>query len=95
MEYITGMDTRIGYPNEHLSGSSDVDMSSPSFATAVGLLMNGLNQKSKETRKIENGDSSNDESDEFRKSNQKSTIDRKSIFEKWADKFREFLDNAE
>jgi cell division protein FtsA len=95
VEYITGMDTRIGYPNEHLSGSSDVDMSSPSFATAVGLLMNGLNQKSKETRKIENGDSSNDESDEFRKSNQKSTIDRKSIFEKWADKFREFLDNAE
>ena len=95
VEYITGMDTRIGYPNEHLSGSSDVDMSSPSFATAVGLLMNGLNQKSKETRKIENGDSFHDESDEFRKSNQKSAIDRKSIFEKWADKFREFLDNAE
>jgi len=95
VEYITGMDTRIGYPNEHLSGSSDVDMSSPSFATAVGLLMNGLNQKSKETRKIENGGSSYDESDEFRKSSQKSSIDRKSIFEKWADKFREFLDNAE
>lgn len=95
VEYITGMDTRIGYPNEHLSGSSDVDMSSPSFATAVGLLMNGLNQKSKETRKIDTSDSSYDESDEFRKPNQKSTIDRKSIFEKWADKFREFLDNAE
>ena len=95
VEYITGMDTRIGYPNEHLSGSSDVDMSSPSFATAVGLLMNGLNQKSKETRKIENNDSSYDDSDEFRKPNAKTTIDRKSIFEKWADKFREFLDNAE
>ena len=95
VEYITGMDTRIGYPNEHLSGSSDVDMSSPSFATAVGLLMNGLNQKSKETRKIENSDSAYDESDEYRKPNQKSEIDRKSIFEKWADKFREFLDNAE
>ena len=95
VEYITGMDTRIGYPNEHLSGSSEVDMSSPSFATAVGLLMNGLNQKSKETRKIENSDSSYDGSDEFRKSNSKTTVDRKSIFEKWADKFREFLDNAE
>jgi cell division protein FtsA len=23
VEYITGMDTRIGYPNEHLAGDSD------------------------------------------------------------------------
>jgi cell division protein FtsA len=23
VEYITGMDTRIGYPNEHLAGNSD------------------------------------------------------------------------
>ena len=39
VEYITGMDTRIGYPNEHLAGGSDEALSSPtSFATAVGLL---------------------------------------------------------
>tara|TARA_R110002073_G_scaffold40547_5_gene115197 strand:- start:335302 stop:336612 length:1311 start_codon:yes stop_codon:yes gene_type:complete len=94
VEYITGMDTRIGYPNEHLSGSSDVEMSSPSFATAVGLLMKGLNQKSRELRKEASAESEKG-SDEFKKPNPKSTIDRKSIFEKWADKFREFLDNAE
>ena len=51
VEYITGMDTRIGYPNEHISGGSDIDMSSPSFATAVGLLMKGLNQKTKSKQK--------------------------------------------
>jgi cell division protein FtsA len=40
VEYITGMDTRIGYPNEHLAGNSSDDISSPLFATAVGLVMN-------------------------------------------------------
>jgi len=94
VEYITGMDTRIGYPNEHLAGDSDVDLLSPSYATAVGLLMKGLYQKNKpkqsslsqETRRRNSGDATFD-----------STVreDRKSIFEKWADKFREFLDNAE
>jgi cell division protein FtsA len=36
VEYITGMDTRIGYPNEHLAGDSDEEISSPLYATAVG-----------------------------------------------------------
>ena len=40
VEYITGMDTRIGYPNEHLAGNSDEEFSSPLYATAVGLVMN-------------------------------------------------------
>jgi cell division protein FtsA len=35
VEYITGMDTRIGYPNEHLAGNSDEEISSPLYATAV------------------------------------------------------------
>jgi cell division protein FtsA len=33
VEYITGMDTRIGYPNEHLAKGSD-EITSPMFATA-------------------------------------------------------------
>jgi cell division protein FtsA len=31
VEYI-GMDTRIGYPNEHLAGDSDEEFSSPLYA---------------------------------------------------------------
>ncbi|MDJ0647006.1 MAG: cell division protein FtsA [Flavobacteriaceae bacterium] len=93
VEYITGMDTRIGYPNEHISGSSDIDMSSPSFATAVGLLMKGLNQKSKDTQK-QTASETEKATKEFQTSS-KDIGDKKSIFEKWADKFREFLDNAE
>lgn len=39
VEYKTGIDTRIGYPNEHLAGDSEKEISSPLFATAVGLVM--------------------------------------------------------
>ena len=99
VEYITGMDTRIGYPNEHLSGSSDVEMSSPSFATAVGLLMKGLSQRSKESIGVaDNGcyaEANDYEKNEYTSTQKTMKSIRKSIFEKWADKFREFLDNAE
>ena len=94
VEYITGMDTRIGYPNEHLAGNSDVDLLSPSFATAVGLLMKGLNQKKKSERSL-TGHMANKGGSTFETSGNDIKVDRKSIFEKWADKFREFLDNAE
>ncbi len=50
VEYITGMDTRIGYPNEHLAGDSDEVLSSPIYATAVGLVMEGLDQNDKRLR---------------------------------------------
>jgi cell division protein FtsA len=41
VEYITGMDTRIGYPNEHL-GKSKIDaVKSPMHATGVGLVLAG------------------------------------------------------
>jgi cell division protein FtsA len=41
VEYITGMDTRIGYPNEHLAKGAE-DVSSPMYATSVGLVIRGL-----------------------------------------------------
>ncbi|MBS4039607.1 MAG: cell division protein FtsA [Flavobacteriales bacterium] len=42
VEYITGIDTRIGFPNEHLAGNSDEEFSSPIYATAVGLVIQSL-----------------------------------------------------
>lgn len=41
-EYMTGMSTRIGYPNEHLAKSNVEDVTSPLFATGVGLVMKGF-----------------------------------------------------
>ncbi|PSG91570.1 cell division protein FtsA [Aurantibacter aestuarii] len=48
VEYITGMDTRIGYPNEHLAGESDDVLTSPLYATAVGLVMDGLKRQQRQ-----------------------------------------------
>ncbi len=44
-EFITGMDVRIGLPNEHLAGGQSENLSSPEFATATGLLIKGLERK--------------------------------------------------
>jgi cell division protein FtsA len=42
VEYMTGMDTRIGYPNEHLASGNTDEITSPVFATGVGLVIKGL-----------------------------------------------------
>lgn len=49
MEYVTGMDTRVGFPNEHLAISSE-EVTSPMYATGVGLVMRGL--KLQQTHKV-------------------------------------------
>nr|NQU92941.1 cell division protein FtsA [Bacteroidota bacterium] len=55
-EFITGMDTRIGYPNEHLSQDVPEEMASPMHATGIGLVIEGLDrferQRDRETREI-------------------------------------------
>lgn len=43
VEYVTGMDTRIGYPNEHLAKSTE-DVTSPLFSTGVGLVLKGYEE---------------------------------------------------
>ena len=49
VEYSTGLDTRIGYPNEHLASGPVDEVKSPMFATGVGLVIMGINK----TEKIE------------------------------------------
>jgi cell division protein FtsA len=50
-EFITGMDTRIGYPNEHLAEDSIDELSSPTFATGIGLVIEGFHRYDIENRK--------------------------------------------
>jgi len=38
-QFLTGMDTRIGYPNEHLASNSVEEMTSPMYSTAIGLVL--------------------------------------------------------
>lgn len=111
VEYITGMDTRIGYPNEHLAGNSDEELSSPLYATAVGLVMNSVRNNTKsatplvEMKKEEpvavavepvTEEPTLVAEKEVEKT-EESTGDRikKSFFDKYIEKIKEFLDNAE
>lgn len=41
-EYVTGMDTRIGYPTEHLAKGNSEEITSPMYATGVGLVIKGF-----------------------------------------------------
>ncbi len=41
-EYMTGLDTRIGFPNEHLGKSVLEEVKSPMYATTVGLVLAGF-----------------------------------------------------
>jgi cell division protein FtsA len=45
VEYVTGMDTRIGYPTEHLAKGLIEEVKSPMYATTIGLVLRGLNSK--------------------------------------------------
>jgi cell division protein FtsA len=117
VEYITGMDTRIGYPNEHLAGDSDEELSSPLYATAVGLVMNSIRNNTRsatpfvEMKKEEPvvvtrppvviEEPIIEEEKEEPKATQpiktETTDDKikRSFFDKYIDKIKEFLDNAE
>ena len=106
VEYVTGMDTRVGYPNEHLAGDTDKNVTSPLYATAVGLVMDGLSKIEKNTvdnsepENSNEGDSmteSNEEgaSNENEKKPEKTKIKRESFLDKLTKNLQDFLDNAE
>ena len=42
VEYTTGMDARIGYPNEHLGKSEIEAVKIPMYATAIGLVLSNF-----------------------------------------------------
>jgi cell division protein FtsA len=109
VEYITGMDTRIGFPNENLAGDSDPELSSPIYATSVGLVMESLRQKQniksatplaeikKEEVKpvVEEVAEEPIEPQAQEKQKDSKEIIRKSFFEKYVEKIKNFIENTE
>jgi len=57
-EFVTGMDTRIGYPNEHLANDVDDEMASPMYSTGIGLVIEGINRykREKDREMLEKGE---------------------------------------
>lgn len=41
VEYLSGFETRIGYPNEHLGKGNTEEIGSPMYATGIGLVLKG------------------------------------------------------
>lgn len=41
-EYRTGLDTRVGYPTEHLGKCKQEEVKNPMYATAIGLVLAGF-----------------------------------------------------
>lgn len=92
VEYITGMDTRVGYPSEHLAGNTQETVSSPLFATSVGLLMSAL-----EGAAVAIAPSDQEEETPTSEDSEQSApvaAKRKSILDRFGEKLKEFLDNA-
>ncbi len=78
-EFLTGLDTRIGYPNEHLANNVPEELSSPQYATGIGLVIKGL-QGAENARQI---------SDDVRNHTNK---DKGSFFDNIFKKGKQFFD---
>ena len=95
VEYITGMDTRVGYPNEHLAGDSDSEITSPMYATAVGLVMDSLSRQEKIMIEISEDNDIEIEQEFTQIPKTPISKDRGGFLDKLTERVKHFLDNAE
>ena len=92
VEYITGMDTRIGYPNEHLAGDTDKMTASPQYSTAVGLVMNAIEKQENQIHESEKNSNHENKKNIADKTKPKTNT---SIIERFTEKLKTFLESAE
>lgn len=97
VELITGMDCRIGTPNEHL-GPSTVEVTHPMFATGVGLVMKGFEKLERENNRNKTLVTATVEATEAKSAGKKeskpadhSTKKRGSLFDSLLKKGKEWL----
>ena len=92
-EYMTGMDTRIGYPNEHLANTNEIkNLSSPMYATGVGLVLKGFEELEK---KYKNEAPAEQEVTKAEVANHSEKERRGSFFDKILPKVKGFFEDNE
>lgn len=84
--FKTGMDTRIGYPNEHLANNAIEEVTSPMFATGTGLVMIGLNRHEVKMNKTENEEKKEEPADS-KKETKKREKQKGGGISEWFDRF--------
>ncbi|MFC4263434.1 cell division protein FtsA [Ferruginibacter yonginensis] len=51
-EYATGLNARIGFPNEHLAANQIDELSKPMYSTCIGLILKGYNDYENKNKKL-------------------------------------------
>jgi len=59
--FKTGLDVRIGYPNEYLASDTAEELASPMYSTGVGLVIEGLRRYEMAMRRNGNATNNNDQ----------------------------------
>ncbi len=54
-EYVTGLNARIGFPNEHLSGGHIDELAKPMYSTCIGLILKGYNDYENKNKQMSPG----------------------------------------
>ena len=52
-EYVTGLNARIGYPNEHLAPGHIEELAKPMYSTCLGLILKGYNDYENKRKQFE------------------------------------------
>lgn len=52
-EYVTGLNARIGYPNEHLAAGHIEELAKPMYSTCLGLIIKGYNDYENKNKHFE------------------------------------------
>jgi cell division protein FtsA len=52
-EYVTGLNARIGFPNEHLAQVHIEELAKPMYATCLGLILKGYNDYENKRKQFE------------------------------------------
>ena len=58
VSFITGMEARVGYPNEHLGKESKDNVTSPMYSTGTGLVMKGFQGMPSDENSMKNNNKS-------------------------------------
>src|SRR6201747_555891 len=52
-EYATGLNARIGFPNEHLAGGHIEELAKPTYSTCIGLILKGYDDYENKRKQFE------------------------------------------
>ena len=90
VKFKTGFDVRIGYPNEHLTADSDEEVNSPTYSTAIGLVLKGIEQM--ETCSRLNNESKENGEPAVKETIMPKEIKKSNLLDKFKRKFTEIFE---